>query len=356
MMKILFLLFLSTIFFMSPAFSQCASGIANTITNTPFQGGNITIGPDTADGTIVYRQTSSSSWFSTIGVGCTAAGPHQIIYEFLSTPLSRSAWNSGPYAGKVYETGVSGLGVVLSSNSVIIPATVKIGCSTKTCAYPPSLFVIDLSIIKTGPVTAGSINGTNLPCINLLMGQQGDMALGYPSMCFSGALNIVSQTCSTPNVKVEMGSYPVNRLATIGSATNWIDASINLINCPMFYGIYQNASVWSDGLGTLGAGKANSISLTLIPTTGITSEGYLNIENQNEMSATGVAIQLASGTSENPTLLNLNSQQGTTFNQVMTNNQGGSVSIPFAARYIKTAPLMTPGRADGKITFIINYY
>jgi type 1 fimbria pilin len=69
--------------------------------------------------------------------------------------------------------------------------------------------------------------------------------------------------------------------------------------------------------------------------------------------ATGVGIQIGWGdSSQAPTLFNLASEQAL----VLPKDGSPTIRVPLAARYIQTAASPTPGLANGKVTFTINYY
>jgi type 1 fimbria pilin len=69
-------------------------------------------------------------------------------------------------------------------------------------------------------------------------------------------------------------------------------------------------------------------------------------------SATGVGIQIAAGDSGNPVLFNFAQER----KQALPKDGTTTLKVPLVARYIQTEDRVTPGRADGKVTFTINYY
>jgi type 1 fimbria pilin len=69
-------------------------------------------------------------------------------------------------------------------------------------------------------------------------------------------------------------------------------------------------------------------------------------------SATGVGIQIASGNTSINNSFNF-AQERT---QALPKDGTTTLKVPLVARYIQTEDRVTPGRADGKVTFTINYY
>ena len=325
-------------------------------------GGNITVGDDVPNGTVVYRQSYNPTFPIPI-VTCGAAGNFKYEKLFTSTPLPLTNWSTGSFAGKLYETGVPGLGVAIWSVNTTLPFTTPavictnvITCTSGTSAES-SHWQTDIYIIKTGPVSAGSISGSNLPCYSLGTGIEN--VVNVIRSCYSGAVNVVAKTCTTPDVNVPMGTFNVGRTFTrVGATTPWKDASIRLTNCPRFYGTLNDGrnSFTSDN-GTRGVGvfKNNSLRLKLDPNTSIinAATGVMSIK-PGSGSASGVGIQMAYGNvgDTSPALVdfsNFNSYE-------MVNNTTTSLRLPLVARYIQTGTAVSPGKADATVTFTISYF
>lgn len=153
-----------------------------------------------------------------------------------------------------------------------------------------------------------------------------------------------------------MGSWDVTTIESKGFS-DWRDASIKLLNCPRFYG-YINTPIVTEHLTGKIAGVSyynNMIGLKLNPNYGALDavKGIMDI-NQTKGAAQGVGIQIAYGTTAANTLLDL---RNTSEKKIpVANSTSTSVTIPLVARYIKTKQKVTPGTADSKITFTINYY
>ncbi|MDQ9127425.1 fimbrial protein [Serratia fonticola] len=357
--------------FMTAAYASCGFSAQSAVkqvasTTQPLLGGNITVGSEVANGTVVYRQDYIPT-FGDVTIACTQPGAYQYQSLFSSTPLSLASWNTGIYAGKVYQTGVQGLGVgVVGAGNLIVPynvgSTAGSTCaSTSSCIYiesSTSFWNFALFIIKIGPVASGSISGSQLPCISQSAGQSGSLVTIARS-CFSGTLNVVSKTCMTPDVNVSMGTFDISQnFKGIGTATPWKDASINLTDCPIFYGTLKDGrnTFYSDnGTTKVGAFTNNTLGLTLAPNTSIIDDanGIMGLKT-GSISASGIGIQLGYGNvgDASPSLVSFTNAKS----YQMTNNAVTSLRLPLVARYIQTASSVTPGRADATATFTINYY
>ncbi|MFZ1871224.1 MAG: hypothetical protein WAU54_00245 [Chania sp.] len=90
--------------------------------------------------------------------------------------------------------------------------------------------------------------------------------LTMATITFSGTVNVVSKTCTTPDVNVSLGTYETHHyFRQIGSTTLWVDASITLTDCPRFYGYYGTSNeitITNAGGQTVQAPTANTLKLT----------------------------------------------------------------------------------------------
>ncbi|WP_143712087.1 fimbrial protein [Yersinia intermedia] len=329
---------------------------------------SITVGPDIPNGTVIYRLDFKSPGAPPIPQLTCGPAPYTSpeTLKYSSNPLPLASWSGSPFPGQVYQTQVPGIGVVLWSdlNNQALPTIPYTTYRTGTLywnAYPRINVV--LSLIKIGPVAPGSINGSMLPTVQSDMGS--DPTLTNPplrmyNLQYIGSLNIVSQTCTTPDVNVMMGQYETSKsFKGIGSVTPWIDASITLTGCPAFYGYYNNSSPnvssGSSGLSTVGLSVKNILNVQLNPTYTILDapNGIIAISS-TASAATGIGLQLGWGAAGTPPkLVNLSTNS---YDFSPTNTGGGTMKIPLSARYYQTKAVVTPGRADSKLTFTINYY
>ncbi|WP_447883056.1 fimbrial protein [Serratia fonticola] len=301
-----------------------------------------------------------------------------------NTPHPLASLASGPYSGGVYETGIPGIGVaILLSATSTNPLT-----TTKRFAENQNLLGSELggrfnfnglssprhiALIKTGPLTPGSYNisGANFPSaregLDVTQSSHANAAVvtGLPqyywNYSFQGNITVSAQTCTTPNVAVAMGTYKIAEyFRALNSTTPWMDASIALTNCPTFYGFYNSTNApllmnYNTGIGNSTTSINNTIGVRLTPATSIVdaANGIMAIDSTVAGAASGVAIQLGWGESgQTPTLFNFAAEQTITLPKDGTS----TIRVPLSARYIQTETTPTPGKANGKVTFTINYY
>lgn len=342
---------------------------------TTLPGSTINAGEDLPLGSVIYNFTTTLAVHS--GVTCSTDSPPQtfsvpVNLDYLLNPLPLSGYSGGGLAGKVYETGLPGVGVVITGicrpvNKCLMPRADNTFNFSLTNTGP---FTITIGrgwivwFIKTGPISPGAINGSLLPTIKTFIGQSPSYiaeAGNINTVSFNGSLNVVSATCTTPDVNVPLGSHDIGTFGTVGATTPWVDASIQLTNCsPAFSGYYDlnNSSVSIIGAGSLPAGTRtnNLLNVVLTPQNSIidATNGIMSVSsNTAAPAAEGIGIQLAWGSaSSSPTPFSFNGSQN--FTPASDGRQ--SITIPLAARYIRTGSELKPGRADGKVTFTINYY
>lgn len=320
--------------------------------NAPFVSGNITVGTEVARGTVLYSQNFNPS-FRDVYVECTEVQKFIAIdmgYEQPPHPLSE--WNGG--MGRIYQTGVPGIGVFIDNHTLpfTLPYASQVPDISTEYGWSSNIFNYRIKLIKTGDVQPGTITGADLPC---LVTRVGPVAAPLTAMrlCFTGAINIVAQTCTTPDVFVAMGTYEANAsFKGKGSVTEWKDASIRLLNCPRFFG--TGSTHYSDsGASGVISHKPNKIEISLTPNTDIldSDQGILALK-KGAGSAAGLGIQLAYNVG--------GARQWVNFARIITrempNSDVTSYTIPLQARYIQTEPTVTPGAADATVTFNINYY
>ncbi|WP_140187638.1 fimbrial protein [Providencia stuartii] len=356
--------------------------ISSEITvNTTLAPSNIYGGSDLSLGSIIYRgDTRQNSRIPDV-IKCTGTPNESFSYTYqqkvLNPPLPLSNWQGSPYPGKVYQSGVPGIGVAIVTdsgeaithlNSVSTINTTRKLSSSGSLSFSISNASTRLVLIKIGEVTPGSyvFNSSNLPVVQHII----DNSPGNPSilasplsvfrLMFSGSMSVNAQTCLTPNANVEMGSYNIHSdFSGIGSVTQWVDVNLLLKDCPIFYGFYNDSNypVFFDanngGVTNIPPSIANSIGVRLTPNTQIITDfsGVMAIDAESTISASGVGIQMGWGDSSK-TIFDFSQEK--TLN--LPKDGRTNIRIPLFARYIQTDQFMTPGLADGQLTFTINYY
>ncbi|CAM3288682.1 fimbrial protein [Pseudomonas fluorescens] len=326
----------------------------------PLLGGNLTVGRDVPLGAEIYRQTFTLA--GDYAISCSA-GLYNIETRRLLpvTPLPLSSWSGTPYGGRVYQTGVPGIGVALWYAGTALPFSSSItncGNGTAVCNWTlTGTLSFDMSFIKIGDVSPGTIQGASLPTMTQSRVSSNNLEVQHVN--FSGSINIVSRTCTTPDVNVPMGSHMLSEFSGPNTFTQWKDFSIALNNCPAFNGYYQTTGPrWaSDGtISNLDTRKNNVLQVRLDPTrTPLnTTLGILSLNPSapgDDPAATGVGVQVADSAGTALPLASLRTSGITTRAE-----EGASYSIPLKARYIQTESSITAGPANATATFTINYY
>ncbi|MFM0065629.1 fimbrial protein [Paraburkholderia aspalathi] len=316
----------------------------------------LTVGRDVPVGTVLYGQTI---YPQTMRVDCVVpGGTISKIWALPSTPLPLSSWNQAPYAGHVYETGVPGIGIAVWSNGTPMPANITLNnCASgnDTCHWNVGTAAFDISLIKIGPVSPGVISGASLPTVRLTW-DGGGTPLVLGNISFVGSIQIVAQTCTTPDVTVDLGTHTVQSLSSSTSSTPWKDFAIQLQACPAFYGASGRSYNTDSGSGFVPTGSttANQIGFSLAPATSVIDPTNaiiaLSAGTPSKPAASGIGIQIANG-----------SGTPVSFNTVMPSGivpqptNLGSYSIPLQARYTTTGGPVTAGPADSSMTFTVNY-
>ncbi|OHW38048.1 MULTISPECIES: fimbrial protein [Pseudomonas] len=342
-------------------------GIRPAVGSMPLQVSAITVGRDVPVGTEVYRQKFSMAAGQAPKLECLYAPYQQWTELTVDSSYALASVSSGTYANKVYRTSIPGLGVAFNSLGGPLPRQSGRAWTTCTsgwrCLVPfdgPSNF--ELILIKLGDVTPGVLMGSTLPIVSLF-GNFGDARMQGFRMGISGSIQIVSRTCSTPDVSVPMGSHLTAKFTGINSTTGWTDFAIALNNCPAFSGIYTTSGPnWVSQSGTSPSGTTtssgtrvnNSLQYRIDPARVAinATNGVLALDPSGTgkaPAATGVGVQVATSNGT-PVPLATNRASGLTLRTTE-----GSYSIPLRARYLQTANTVTPGPANASATFTIIY-
>lgn len=332
-------------------------GVPSVLSNEPIQAA-ISAPPDLPIGSILYHGLVNKRQ-PQIGVGCDQNGPFYVT-RTLTTTQGESGYTAGvpPFSNiagnmPVYKTNLPGVGVAFNSSSGLVAQT---NCTnTKYCYWIGDVITSYVYLVKIGEITPGVVYGGKLPVYRLMMGQSGQL-ISTLTRQFSGQVTITVPTCTTPDVTVDLGSWKINQFTGKKATTDWKDASLVLRNCPRFYGFRAGHTI---GYGTTISYSSPSVrnrwGLVLSPQNGTidNANGIMAIDQTIPNAASGVGIQLGYGsvTSAASNLVNFTIEK--TGNIPATGDS--SITIPLAARYIQTEDRVTPGRADGKVTFTISY-
>ncbi|MCA8157744.1 fimbrial protein [Burkholderia contaminans] len=137
---------------------------------------------------------------------------------------------------------------------------------------------------------------------------------------------IIPQTCSTPNVTVDMGTVRTDSFTGVGSKSALKVANISLLNCP-------------SGIKT--------VSYQIDPVTPVL-DATNSVVALAPPSATGVGLQLTD-------LYRVPLQFGKALPFTNYSSSGGNFSIPMLAFYYQTGSVVTPGQANTFVVFTMTY-
>ncbi|MDU4355206.1 fimbrial protein [Phytobacter diazotrophicus] len=323
---------------------------------------------DIAVGTELYRVHARNDTYIFYRANCNNNSTYTNYYvmgRFVGgiTP-ALSSWQ-GSSLGTVYQTGIAGIGmVVLNNGRAMGDKKYSFGtCYTKSdysCNTYTSNGNLRFILIKTGEITDSFIDLSTLPKVEAVVGGHNspgsDVPVFRPSL--TGRLTFTQATCTLAEASktVDLGKYKASEFTAANTATPWVKASIDLLNCnyggAQSYGHFIENNSSSGSKTIRGPITANAIwSLSLTPATSVIDDanGIMAISSDSN-SATGIGIQLSSS---NTTLQPMTFSQPTT--GTLVSGTDATMTIPLYARYIKTGAAVTPGRADGKLTYLIEY-
>ncbi|MFN3071821.1 fimbrial protein [Serratia sp. J2] len=318
-MKNIIILMLTILFsFSAKADFTCAYDNNAVVFTVPLSG-TVSVGVDSPNGTVLYNGMVTQS--TTPTYRCDA-GPQWLDQQFLnilSAPSPLSTWSGSPFPGAVYTTNIPGVGIAIWSQ--LVPASAATTTSKvlvwsgtrQNLTNIPVRLTLGYSLIKIGNISPGAITGMSLPTFGISL-QVTPNVVGFPWQAitynFSGALNIVANTCETPDVNVNLGAWDIAKLGAIGKTTQWVKSNITLKNCPTFSGYYSTNTVnnYTDGTVNIPGRDANALSVSLTPATQLidATNGVMAI-NAGTTAASGIGIQLGWGDyTAAPTLFNFN--------------------------------------------------
>lgn len=355
----------------TPWGSDCVYSEKDTIITFP-AGIKMTIDPTLPVGTVFFEHLVNPEISGALSCSSELSYTiqQQYAYEATGSYVMMSGYGLSSDTGSypVYKTNIPGIGIVVRSGNSAFPVTyAKLSESNKKLNTRwGSKF--DIDIIKYANIPVGgstiNINSIDLPVINrnLIVSASSDPTklregkVTLQRLIMSDAtFNIVSSTCDTPDIAVNLGKRKVlDTLNREGGqfASPWVDASIQLTGCPVFYGTGERSSTLKS------ITRNNILTLTIQPNNATTSrEGVMPVDKTDE-SAQGIGIQLAYGTAAAQQPVDFSTGQATA-QYTMSPTQGSTYTIPLVARYKQTATNLSdirPGQASGKITYLINYF
>jgi type 1 fimbria pilin len=165
--------------------------------------------------------------------------------------------------------------------------------------------------------------GVSLACLVLA-----DTAIAQSNVAVSGAIASSTCTVDTSNVAVSMGQFSVQAISAVGVGSPIATFSDGVINLTC-----ENGANVEVAFTDLAGAPAGSQYLNLTPGSGV---------------ASGVGIQLFQMPADTPITLQSGYFQG-------TNVPTGAFSVPFRARYYRTASAVTAGTANASAMFVFTY-
>lgn len=333
--------------------------------------GNFSVGADVPVGNTLYRSNIVQAAFT--GIQCDAPFNVTNYYSVSSQPSGPAfPLSMADLTGPVYPTNVPGIGVAVwyAGSSFSLDKPLASGIYSRTTAgaigYKRQF---DFSLVKTGPInTSVSVQGSSFPTvITYAAATNGYTGLPITTLRvnFNGSMNITVPTCTTSDQTITLGDFDLRKTFTgPGSVTRWVDSSIQLKNCPTFFGFYGHSNgqgVTGGGTPTGGTVSANMITVSLNPLTDFlsTNDGIFAVTGTSDASdaAKGVGIQLGYSTNINaePTSPTTIWKKGITWNINLPSDGRANLRIPLAARYNQTAAVVSPGVVNAKVVFTLTY-
>lgn len=336
----------------------------------------ISVPPDTAVGTVIYRQrinitTMSPAW----EVTCDASKVFFYDYAYLTTPRAE-ATTSTP-TNRIYQTDLPGIGVRFtrgSSATGVIPVQASVGVSIATTIFSrlPSHQKTGsdlwLNLVKTGDITPGTVNASSLPSIKISVGQKPADWVGLFTLKVSGAVTITTPTCNVLPVSqsqvIQMGLYQASEFTGKYSATDWKKIDIK-INCPnRFHGRMlptpgnNYASTYTGATTTTKALNQNIWDATFTEVHGVAdaTRGIIKLAAESG-AATGVGIQLSSAQNETSVIKFTGSSSSYEIftGGISQSANSSAITVSLYARYIQTENTITPGKANSSIIYNMIY-
>ena len=348
-MKIFLTFFL--IIFSRTVMSACTVTTPYSV-DVPLTIGRLSVGDAMPNGTVVMNQRIIG--VRNVNVSCQKA-----------TTLAKFELSGGElYPNRIgivaYKTGIEGLGVRFKQayTNEYFPTAQSEGSGLN---YITDKYLsVYVEFIKLGKITPGVIDTSRLPKINISHTESNNPNMyNVATYNLTGtATTIEVPTCTTPDLRWNLGSVDASKMKTKGDASEWVDTPITLTNCSVFYGNNANGSYTryetSSNTGNLqGSLNNNVLSVKITPTTAIidSNNGILGLDKNSTTSDIG--IQLGSKQTGNHQPLNLLSDM-----QIIPDigYSGGTITFPLSARMIKTSDNVTsPGKASTSVIYTINY-
>lgn len=301
----------------------------------------------------------------------------QVFYEYDSVGYGLWSGDIGIESGKIYQTGVDGIGFVIKLiNHWGTSSTAPTESSFYTESTPVGFALYhhynaaSIQFIKTGPISPGTITGSMLPVMSVYLRggmfgvvdgvDYGGGSFEYKMLTVSivGTMSFTAPTCLAEDKEVQMGSYSASAFTGVGSATDWKDGSVTLICDRGFDGAGNTHTTYYDKNlpltvtgETVSSRNPSSWQVTFSASTVAIDPalGIISLDTSTGSSATGIGIQLSKTNSE-AGIYNLN-----VGGSDVIEYGSSSFTIPVWARYIQTDATVTEGTANSSVVYTVTY-
>ena len=311
------------------------AAVSCNITNNTLSFGNISVSPSLPVGSVLATSSNAPITISCSGMPYDNTAQGRVVTMQAGNLAPRDATDPPSGGGIAFATNVRGVALVVTASPVQASDNACLRCGPGSTAgfeavtvnYPTTSATSTFSakLVKTGPITPGALGTIQL--MQFWWYVYGKTASVGPlsSLSFSGG-NVSVIACSvntdSTNLAVSLPMVSTSALPAIGSTAAATRFSINL-SC-------QSGSNVSITLNTANAGSGTGV---IAPTTGTGM-------------AQNIGVQLLDG-SLTPVTFNTTKSLGATPN--------GTLSIPYYARYYRTASPITGGNVTATATFTLTY-
>lgn len=303
----------------------------------------------------------------------TCDAPFNVAGEFRATGEPSGAPIMSANGNPIFPTNVPGVGVAFHAVDKFFSDTQPtplpgyfVSGSAGTSGTVNSNF--SLVLVKTGPIASGAVvNASSFPSVALNVPAQAGYS-GFPInnlwiANFTGSIQFVTQTCTTPDVNVDLGQHLPDEFTSVGATTAWQYAPIVMSNCPTFSGYFNTNRPSAQGSVAPSGGTltSNLFEVTLTPTTELADAGdpaTFLFENTTPAAATGMGYQLGYNTDINASTIGSGMvwTKGQAPISISAPSDGrATVKIPLFLRYVRYGGRITPGPMNGKVVATINY-
>ena len=306
-----------------------------SITNNTLSFGNISVSPSLPVGSTLATASNAPITISCTGMPYDNSAQGRVVTMQAGNLAPRDATDPPSGGGIAFATNVPGVALVVTATPVQASDNSCLRCGPGSTAgfeavtvnYPTTSATSTFSakLVKTGPITPGSLGTIQL--MQFWWYVYGKTASVGPlsSLSFSGgSVSVIacSVNSDSTNLGVTLPMVSTSALPTVNSTAAATRFSINL-SC-------QSGSNVSITLSTANAGSGTGV---IAPTTGTGM-------------AQNIGVQLLDG-SLTPVTFNTAKSLGATPN--------GTLSIPYYARYYRTASPITGGNVSATATFTLTY-